>query len=118
MSARGPRLGVDLVEIRRARQFYQIHGPRLGSLFDTSEISFIRSQRVPHVGLAQLVAVKEAVFKAAVAKGAGLEAFRRIHVRVRGNVFSATVGRRKLRVRVWEEKNFVVAQCVDGRQAA
>ena len=57
-------LGVDLVEIKKAKSFYDRHKENLGSYFTKREILEIRRSKKPHVQMALALAVKEAMFKA------------------------------------------------------
>jgi len=61
---RGDSLGVDLVEIKKARRFYARHRAKLSEILTESEIMFCRRAKKPYERLAALLASKEAVFKA------------------------------------------------------
>lgn len=107
-------LGIDAVEFKKARAFYEAHSRRLGPLFGPREISAIRRSRSPHQTLALIFAAKEAVFKAHASKGAGARMLSRIPIEVRGkknaslsykrNGSHSTLSYRK-------EKDFVVVKC-------
>ncbi len=97
-------LGVDVVEINRARSFYALHKKRLGSFFTKREIRFIETQARPHEGLAILLAAKEAAFKAARRVWMGPAGFKDIEV-VRGK-------NTRLKISYTKTKKYVVAQCV------
>ena len=57
-------LGVDIVELKKAKDFYRRHKKRLGSFFCPAEIRYIQPKsRNPHVRLAEVLAAKEAFFK-------------------------------------------------------
>jgi len=56
-------LGVDLVEIAKAKSFYKAHAGCLNRYFSEEEISFIAENPESCRKLAMLLAAKEAVFK-------------------------------------------------------
>jgi phosphopantetheine--protein transferase-like protein len=75
-----PVLGVDLVEIEKARGFYARHKNRLFAFFSPGEIRYIRRGKTAE-RLAILLAAKEAAFKAAPGSAwMGPEGFRGIRI--------------------------------------
>ncbi|MGH7198278.1 MAG: 4'-phosphopantetheinyl transferase superfamily protein [Candidatus Omnitrophota bacterium] len=106
MTVRSPRsalLGVDLVEIRKAKSLYQNCKRDLGSLVSREEAASIRRSRKPHERLAAILAAKEAVFKAQLRPDAGFLRFRDIRLKRRPHDW-------KLSFR--KTKEYVIAQCV------
>lgn len=97
------RLGVDLVEYKKAKTFYAEHKNRLGGYFDPSEMSFIQKSRRPYESLALLLAAKEAVFKSSRLSWMGPRGFRRIRVLRAGRLIPS--------LSVFKKKYFVVAEC-------
>jgi phosphopantetheinyl transferase (holo-ACP synthase) len=101
--SRSTSLGVDLVELRRARALYLACKDDLESVVSRDEAAAIRKSRKPHETLAAVLAAKEALFKARKGPAAGLLRFRDIQL--------------KRRPRDWElsyrkTKDYVIAQCV------
>ena len=98
-------LGVDLVEMKKAKVLYQNHRDHLDSFFNPQEISQIRKAAKPHEKMAALLAAKEAIFKALPTTSIGLLNFRDISL-------SATALKKLgLEVIVVRKKNYVVATC-------
>lgn len=74
-------LGVDLVEIEKARGFYARHKKRLSTFFSAEEIRFIRRHGKTAEHLALVLAAKEAAFKAMPGRSwMGPEGFRGIRI--------------------------------------
>jgi len=73
-------LGVDLVEIARAKSFYRANASCLKRFFAKSEISFITQKPVYYQRLAMLLAAKEAVFKSLGAAWMGPSGFKNIRM--------------------------------------
>lgn len=61
-------IGVDLVEIKKAKLFFERHRANLRSLFSKREIRYIKTNKKPYEKLALLLAAREAVFKALLKK--------------------------------------------------
>ncbi len=78
-------VGIDLVDIARARRLVEAHGERaLARLFTAGEAEYARGRADPHRHLAVRLAAKEAAFKAlAGSEGARSIGWREIEV-VRG----------------------------------
>ena len=78
-------LGVDIMEVARARRFYNHHKDRLSRFFSATEINYI--SRDPHARMASMVASKEAVFKA-LGQTQGMMEFTKVRIRpVSKNLF-------------------------------
>lgn len=73
--------GIDLIELTKARAFYRRHKRRLGGLLSAGEIAYVRTGTRPHVRLAELLAAKEAVFKAHGGAWMGMTGFSRARIR-------------------------------------
>lgn len=97
-------LGVDLVEYRKAREFYKNHQNRLESFFNSKEIRFISRHRSPYKNLAKLLAAKEAAFKAGHEPWMGTEGFKNIQI-------LSSSRKRNFKIRFVNSKDHVVALC-------
>lgn len=97
-----PSLGVDLVEIRKAKSFYRLHQKNLNSFFSAAEIRKIRASKKPHEELALLLAGKEAVFKAKDKQSMGFAGF----ASVSGS------DRKIFHLSFVKTRDYVVAKCV------
>jgi phosphopantetheinyl transferase (holo-ACP synthase) len=73
-------LGVDLMEFKRAREFYDNCRHGLDGFLGPGEIRFVRGSRKPWEALAVLLAAKEAVFKALDLSWMGLSGFKAIRI--------------------------------------
>ena len=109
-------LGIDLIEIKKARRLYRDHKGSLGSFFSPREISYIRTGQRPHENLAVLLASKEAVFKAIPRLGTGVAAFRNIEmIPQKENRFSIrlreTAKKVAVKFSILRDKKYVVVQC-------
>ena len=93
-------LGVDLVEIKKAKKFYQTHRHHLVSFFSKTEVSSIRRSKKPYERLALLLAAKEAVFKSLDLPWMGPGGFRKI-----------VCEQKKLHLSYLVTKNYVVVCC-------
>lgn len=114
-----PRLGVDLVEIQKAKDFYRAHRDRLKDWLAPEEISYIRESRKPYESLAVLLAAKEAVFKALSRPWMGPFGFGDIQIvpgknkvscRFRGP-FEPFDGKKRFTLSFYKDKRYVVALC-------
>lgn len=106
-SPKGPRpsLGVDLVEMKRARDFYRAHKTRLPEFFSAPELSYVRASRRPYERVAALLAAKEAAFKASGRAWMGISGFRSIRLSVkRGRLWW-----RGRALGIFSNRDFVVA---------
>lgn len=76
-------IGIDVVEISRARAIYRTHRDRLRRILTAREFSYLSSSRDKSKTFAEILAVKEAVFKALEVPWFGLEGWKKIGLRVR-----------------------------------
>lgn len=112
-------IGVDLVEIRKARVFYETHKDHLRAFFTAGEIQKIRQSKKPHEKLAVYLAAKEAVFKALRARRAGFLGFRNIGVVEKRKKLSFRLGENLGRavypssynLSILKKKEYVVVRC-------
>jgi phosphopantetheine--protein transferase-like protein len=106
-------IGVDLVEIKKARSFYARHHRSLADFFSASEIAFLKKSPRPHERLAVLLAAKEAVFKTLSLPWMGHSGFESIRLvpGARGRLGCFFRGRR-FELTYGVNKNYAVAQCV------
>lgn len=113
-------LGVDLVEIQKAKSFYKTHKHRLDSFFSPKEINFISGDdQSPIESLAMLLAAKEAVFKANNRGWMGPWGFKSIRMasKTKKNlIFESQTDlsskNRLFQVSFIQDKEYVVAKCV------
>ncbi len=113
-----PFVGVDLVELKRAKVFYRAHHSRLDAYFNEEEIAFVkRARRRGHERLAVLLAAKEAAFKASGQPWMGPEGFRSITVvpsartRMLACRTASPLPVRRFSLTYLVRKHFVVARC-------
>ncbi len=113
-----PFVGVDLVEIERAKAFYRAHHSRLDAYFSGEEIAFVkRAHRRGHERLAVLVAAKEAAFKALGSPWMGPEGFRSILVTPSARArtlecrTNSPLPGRRLTLTYFIKRHFVVVRC-------
>lgn len=110
-------LGVDLIEIREAKNFYRTHKNHLASLFSDKEIRFIQMSKKPHESLGILLAAKEAAFKALPQKEIGIAGFRGIEILPAANGRLRLKSNEKIRNKksvefsVLKNKKLVMVQC-------
>jgi phosphopantetheine--protein transferase-like protein len=57
-------LGVDILEWKKAKAFYEKHSRRLGSWLTSEERLFVEKKDKPHEAFAMIFAAREAAFKA------------------------------------------------------
>ncbi len=62
-------LGVDLVEIKKTKAFYRLHRSRLNSFLSRYEMGLVQKSKKPVRALAEILAAKEALYKAQVTGG-------------------------------------------------
>ena len=109
-------MGIDLIEIKKAKRLYRAHKKRLGSFFSLKEITYIEKSAKPHENLAVLLASKEAVFKAMSRFGTGLAVFRNIEM-VPGKKEGFSLRLRKtfknahFNFSILKNRKYVVVQC-------
>jgi phosphopantetheine--protein transferase-like protein len=109
-------LGVDLIELKKAKSFYRACKKRLSSFFSDTEIGYIRRSKKPHESFAILLAAKEAAFKALSQPGVGIAAFRNIEIlpRLKGKLtlrFKQTRRRKSIKFSVLKNRRVVIVQC-------
>jgi phosphopantetheine--protein transferase-like protein len=105
--------GVDIVEWKKAKAFYETHHEKLGSFLSPEERRFVEKKHKPYEGLAMIFAAKGAVFKTLGLSWMGPEGFRRIQVRPVSSkkfYFLPTKGQ-KLVVLFKKSRHHVVACC-------
>ena len=108
-------LGVDLIEIQRAKLFYKNHRKNLKSILNQEETEYLESGN-RHERLAVLLASKEAVFKAIDGSRSGINTFQDIQI-FPNNKFSFAVRKRisqkitGLKLSVLKNKRFVIVRC-------
>ncbi len=115
------RIGVDLVEFKKARIFYAEHEHRLENYFAGSEVSLIKKSRKPYESLALLLAAKEAVFKSSGLPWMGIDGFRKIRIfsrknnqlsfRLSGNFKRSYIHRPSSVLTFIKSKDYVIAEC-------
>ena len=76
---------MDLVELEKAKRFYQSHKKRLHTVLNGEEVSYVRKSKRPYEKLAILLAAKEAVFKALSLPWMGIAGFQDIQIFPRGS---------------------------------
>ena len=109
-------LGIDLIEIKKAKQIYKDHKDRLSSFFSLKEITYIEKSQRPYENFAVLLASKEAVFKAISRFGTGLTAFRSVEmIPQKENKFSLklkeTSRKTDFKFSILRNKKYVVVRC-------
>jgi phosphopantetheine--protein transferase-like protein len=113
-SGTSPVLGVDLVEIEKARGFYERHKNRLASFFSSKEIRYIRRGKTAE-RLAILLAAKEAAFKATPgSRWMGPEGFHGIRIspeRGKKLSFRATGASARLTLKASVHPHYVTVTC-------
>ena len=77
MKLRPFSVGVDLIELKKVRSFYQKHRTRLGAFLSAYELRRVKQSANPVQILAEIFAVKEALYKADERlRGKGFESVR------------------------------------------
>ncbi len=109
-------LGIDLIELKKAKGFYLAHKDHLDSYFSPEEIAYIQQCRKPHENCAVLLAAKEAAFKALSRLGTGLVVFRNIEIILqRQDQFllklNGSIKRSDLKFSVFKNQKNLVVQC-------
>lgn len=99
-------LGVDILEREKARSFYRAHKDRLAQILNTSELEHLKNVKNKPDALAEMLAAKEAVFKAIGGSWMGLSGFKKISLSFKrdGSVRSGD-----LRITFKKNKDYVVA---------
>lgn len=94
-------LGIDLIELKKAKDFYKRHKSCLKSFFTKEEISYIGNNPAAYRRLAEILAAKEAAFKASGKTWMGPRGF--------GKKLPEKID---LKIVFIKNKKYVVAQCV------
>lgn len=115
-------LGVDLIEFKKAERFYKTHRYGLSKFLSRGEISRVRQDREPHKSLAEILAAKEAVFKALRLPWMGRSGFRDIRIvprkdggfsfKLAGSLKKASPKRTGVRIQSLRNARYVVVKCV------
>ena len=109
MEPQASLLGVDLIEIKKAKSFYESHKDNLASFFSRREIAEIHKDKKSHEKLAVLLAAKESVFKALGPRPAGLLGFSNISVSKRN------LKKLGLELSVVKRHGLIVVECHSNR---
>ncbi len=99
-------LGVDILERQKVRSFYRLHKNQLQQILVPSELAHLKKVKNKPDALAEILAAKEAVFKAAGGSWMGLSGFKKIRLSFRSNG-AFRCGR--LRICLHKNKDYVVA---------
>lgn len=76
-----PSIGVDLLEFKRVKSFYEAHRDSLDSVLDAAEVAYVRHRGTkPAERLARVLAAKEAVYKALGGQARGMAGFLDVRV--------------------------------------
>ena len=104
-------LGVDILEWKKAGDFYRLHQQRLSDWLTADEKKFVAGRQKPHEGFAMIFAAKEAASKALGLRAAGPEALRRIRLKPRNSRKFSVLKHASLEVTVSRHRRHVVACC-------
>ncbi|HTL70492.1 MAG TPA: 4'-phosphopantetheinyl transferase superfamily protein [Candidatus Eisenbacteria bacterium] len=106
-------LGVDLVEYEKASDLYRNHRHRLGTFLNRSESRYLSAKGLPpEKRLAEVLAAKEALFKAAGGSWMGVSGFAKIALTARGGrLRPAGATSKRYRFRFLRADKYVVAHC-------
>lgn len=106
------RLGIDLIEIKRAKAFYNKHKNRLTSVLNMDEARFIKKGPKPYENCAMILAGKEAAYKALGGLKSNLANFQDVNLTVRQNKFLVkTKSKKKLEIDFIKTNHFIIASC-------
>lgn len=104
-------LGVDILEWKKAGEFYRLHRDRLSNWLTADEKKFIASKQKPHEAFAMIFAAKEAVSKALGISAAGPEALKAIQLKPNTAKKFRILDHKALEVTVRRHRRHVVACC-------
>ena len=110
-------LGVDILEWKKAGEFYRRHHDRLADWLTTDEKKFVAARQKPYEGFAMIFAAKEAASKALGIRAAGPEMLRSIRLKPRSSRSFSILKHSSLEVTVSRHRRHVVACCLPVRQA-
>lgn len=106
-------LGVDLLELKKARHFYKRHENRLAGLFSADEMKFMGDGKLAYKRCAMLLAGKEAVYKAIGGVRSAVEGFEKISLsQCGGQLFYKHKNKKRLTLDFISTKNFIIASCL------
>ena len=100
-------LGVDILERKKAHSFYRLHKDRLSQVLLPSELAQLKKVKNKPEALAEILAAKEAVFKALGGSWMGLSGFKKIRLSV--DKTSGVLRSGRLRIHLHKSKDYVVA---------
>ncbi len=100
-------LGVDILEREKARSFYRLHKERLSQILLPSELAHLNKVKNKTDKLAEMLAAKEAVFKALGGSWMGMSGFKKIRLSV--DKTSGALRSGHLRIHLYKRKDYVVA---------
>lgn len=100
-------LGVDILEREKARSFYRLHKDRLSQILLPSELAYLKKVKNKTDKLAEILAAKEAVFKALGGSWMGLSGFKKIRLSIDRTSGAFRSGH--LRIHLHKCKEYVVA---------
>jgi phosphopantetheine--protein transferase-like protein len=104
-------LGVDILEWKKARSFYETHRLRLSEWLTDAERKFVEEKKHPHQAFAVVFAAKEAAYKAIGKNGLGPDAIRRVSLVPRSLRKFSVAKNPSLEVTVRHHRRHVVAFC-------
>ena len=104
-------LGVDILEWKKAGDFYRLHQHRLSDWLTADEKKFVAGRQKPYEGFAMIFAAKEAASKALGLSAAGPEALRSIRLKPRNSRKFSVLKHTLLEVTVSRHRRHVVACC-------
>ena len=119
MNAAWP-LGVDMLEWKKAKAFYDAHREKLARFLCPTEMVFVRTSRKPYKSLAMILSAKEAVFKTLGISWMGLSGFRCIQIlpgksrfsfRLKGDLQKKLSRKTLLEISFAKSRRHVVATC-------
>ncbi len=105
-------LGVDILEWKKAGEFYRLHRDRLTHWLTTDEKKFIAGKKKPHEAFAMIFAAKEAVSKALGIRVSGPDALKAIHLKPRTSRKFHILNHAALEVTLSRHPRYVVACCL------
>lgn len=106
--------GVDILELAKARDFYNRHKSRLSDIFSEEEKCFIEKGTLPYKRCAMILSGKEAVYKAIGASRSKISSFEKVRLRFdkKKELFYQPKPNQKLKLEFITTKNFVIASCL------